>query len=254
MRRRDLLIAGGVLAAGAARAQTSAPATPGKAPAGTDVDVLLVIAVDVSRSVTEEEALLQREGYRGAMTDPDVLTLIAGGPLGAIGVVYFEWARYDYQTVVVPWTRVATAADAQAWADRLEQSPRQSMSWTSLSGALAFAGTQLAAAPFVGTRRVVDVSGDGANNNGPPAEGERDRLVASGVTINGLPIINRHPRFGRLELDVDKYYKASVVGGPGAFMIVADDFTSFAEAVRRKLRQEIAGNADPRGDGVRRAG
>ena len=115
------------------------------------------------------------------------------------------------------------------------------MSWTSISGALAFSGRLLAASPFEGTRRVIDVSGDGANNNGPPAEEERDRLVAAGVTINGLPIINRHPRFGRLELDVDKYYEASVIGGVGAFLIVAEDFSAFDNAIKRKLIQEIAG-------------
>ena len=86
----------------------------------------------------------------------------------------------------------------------------------------------------------MDVSGDGANNNGPPAEDVRDALVATGVTINGLPIINRHPRFGRLELDVDKYYAASVIGGPGAFLIVAQDFSAFSDAIKRKLVQEIS--------------
>jgi hypothetical protein len=114
------------------------------------------------------------------------------------------------------------------------------VTWTSLSGALRYAGKLLAAAPFEGTRLVVDVSGDGANNNGPPAEAERDALVASGVTINGLPIINRRPRFSRLELDVDKYYAASVIGGPGAFLIVAEDFTDFSAAIKRKLLQEIS--------------
>lgn len=229
MLRRSLLAAGGAMAAGLARAQPA-----------DEVDLLLVLAIDVSRSVTDEEAVLQRDGYRTAMTDPGVLAAIGGGMLGSIAVVYFEWARFDYQEVVVPWTRIAGRADAQAWADRLGASPRQSISWTSISGALVFGGELLASSPFTGQRRVIDVSGDGANNNGPPPERERDRLAAAGVTINGLPIINRHPRFGRLELDVDSYYRDSVIGGPGAFMIVADDFASFAAAVRRKLVQEIA--------------
>jgi hypothetical protein len=228
MRRRTLLAAGGALAGGLARAQP------------TSVDVLLVLAIDVSRSVTDEEAVLQRDGYRGAMTDPAVLAAIANGPLGAIAVAYFEWARHDFQDLIMPWTRIAGGPDARAWADRLGAMPRQSVAWTSISGALSYAGKLLTAAPFEGTRRVVDVSGDGANNNGPPAEDERDALVASGVTINGLPIINRHPRFGRFELDVDKYYAASVIGGPGAFLIVAEDFTAFAEAIKRKLLQEIS--------------
>ncbi len=231
MRRRNLLAASGVLASGLVRAQPA-----------SSVDVLLVLAIDISRSVTDEEAILQREGYRSAIIDPGVQAAIVGGSLGAIAVAYIEWASYEFQDLVIPWTRIGSPADAQAWADRLERSPRQSMSWTSISGALAFSGRLLASSPFQGTRRVIDVSGDGANNNGPPAEDERDRLVAAGVTINGLPIINRHPRFGRLELDVDKYYEASVVGGEGAFLIVAQDFTDFANAIKRKLIQEIAGS------------
>ena len=199
-----------------------------------------MLAIDVSRSVTDDEAVLQRDGYRKAFTDPAVLAGIANGPLGAIAVAYFEWAAYDFQDLIMPWTRIAGPSDAQAWADRLGAIRHQSVSWTSLSGALAYSGRLLTASPFQGTRRVVDVSGDGANNNGPSPEDERDRLVASGVTINGLPIINRHPRFGRLELDVDKFYQASVVGGTGAFMIVAEDFTAFSDAIKRKLLQEIA--------------
>ena len=236
MRRRTLLAATGAFASGVARAQPA-----------NSVDVLLVLAVDVSRSVTDEEAILQREGYRSAMVDPGVLAAIAGGSLGAIAVAYVEWASYEFQDVVIPWMRIGGLADAQAWATKLAQAPRQSVSWTSISGALGFSGRLLASSGFEGTRRVIDVSGDGANNNGPPAELERDRLVAAGVTINGLPIINRHPRFGRLELDVDKYYEASVIGGMGAFMIVADDFVAFANAIKRKLIQEIAGDPVIRG-------
>lgn len=236
MRRRTLLAATGALTSGLARAQPA-----------SSVDVLLVLAVDVSRSVTDEEAVLQREGYRSAMVDPGVVAAIGGGALGAIAVAYVEWASYEFQDLVIPWMRIGGLADARAWATRLEHSPRQSVSWTSISGALAFSGRLLTASPFEGTRRVIDVSGDGANNNGPPAELERDRLVAAGVTINGLPIINRHPRFGRLELEVDKYYEASVIGGVGAFMIVADDFATFANAIKRKLIQEIAGAPITRG-------
>jgi hypothetical protein len=116
------------------------------------------------------------------------------------------------------------------------------MSWTSLSGALKFSRLVLASAPFEGTRRVIDVSGDGANNNGPPAEEERDRLIAEGVTINGLPIINERPNFGmRPEENLETYYRNAVIGGPGAFLVVAGDFAAFGDAVRRKLVQEIAG-------------
>jgi hypothetical protein len=226
--RRSLLAAAGGLACRPCLAQSNA------------VDLLLVLAIDVSGSVTEDEAVLQRDGYRGAIADPAVLAAIAGGPLAAIGVAYVEWANYEHQDLVIPWTRISDPADARSWSDRLARSPTQSVYGTSISGALSFAGQMLAGSPFEGTRRVIDVSGDGRNNNGPPAEPERDRLVADGVTINGLPIINRHPRFGRLELDVDQYYRNSVIGGTGAFMIVAQDFADFSEAIKRKLVQEIA--------------
>jgi hypothetical protein len=226
--RRSLLAGAGALACRRALAQSNG------------VDLLLVLAIDVSGSVTEDEAVLQRDGYRGAITDAGVLAAIAGGPLAAIAVAYMEWANYEHQDLVIPWTRIASAADARDWADRLARSRTQSVYGTSISGALSFAGQILDTSPFEGTRRVIDVSGDGRNNNGPPAEPVRDRLVAEGVTINGLPIINRHPRFGRLELDVDQYYRNSVIGGAGAFMIVAQDFSDFSEAVKRKLVQEIA--------------
>src|SRR4051812_20945220 len=229
LRRRALITATAALATGA-HAQTGG------------VDLQLVLAVDVSRSIDEEEARLQREGYRTAMSDPAVVAAMTGGLLGAIAIAYVEWAAYTAQELVVPWTRVAAAADAQAWSDRLERSPRQSRNWTSLSGALRFSRQVLAECPWEGTRRVIDVSGDGVNNNGPPAEEERDRLVGEGVTINGLPIVNDRPNFGvRPGQELEPYYRNSVIGGPGAFLVVAEDFTSFGAAIRRKLIQEIAG-------------
>lgn len=228
MRRRALLAA------------ASALASPVRAAEGP-VDLQLVLAIDVSRSIDEEEARLQREGYRAAMADPAVTAAITGGILGAIAVAYFEWAAYNAQRLVLPWTRIASAAEADAWSQRLAASPRESMSWTSLSGALRFARQVLAECPWEGTRRVVDVSGDGVNNNGPPPEAERDRLVAEGVTINGLPIVNDRPNFGmRPTDDLEAFYRNAVIGGPGAFVILAADFQSFGDAIRRKLVQEIA--------------
>ena len=204
-------------------------------------DLLLVLAVDVSRSIDQEEARLQREGYRTAMADPAVVAAIQGGPVAAIAVAYVEWANHGYQELVLPWIRIAGAEDARAWAGALEQAPRRSVSWTSISGALAFSGQVLARCPFEGTRRVIDVSGDGVNNNGPPPQGERDKLVADGVTINGLPIVNDRPNFGMVgNAGLEQYYRDAVIGGPGAFTIVADDFQSFGAAIRRKLIQEIA--------------
>ena len=205
------------------------------------VDLLLVLAIDVSRSISETDAALQRNGYRAGFTDPQVLAAIAGGPVGAIAVAYVEWAAYERQQLLLPWTRIATRADAERWGDALTAKPWSSLNWTSLSGALRFSRDVLAKAPFEGTRRVIDVSGDGVNNNGPPAEDERDRLVAEGVIINGLPILNDRPRYGMASGDeLVPYYTNAVVGGPGHFVIVAQSFDSFAEAIRRKLIQEIA--------------
>lgn len=231
LRRRSLLASAGALA------------VPHRAAAAEEaVDLVLVLAVDVSRSIDEEEARLQREGYQAAMADPRVVAAIGGGAAGAIAVAYVEWAGYTYQRLVVPWMRVATAADAAAWSARLGRAPRESMSWTSLSGALAFSRRVLAVCPYEAARRVVDVSGDGANNSGPSPEEERDRLVDEGVVINGLPIVNDRPNFGVAPgPELEPYYREFVIGGPGAFLVVAEDFASFGDAIRRKLVQEIAG-------------
>ena len=228
--RRRALMAGLTGLAVPARAQTADP-----------VDLQLVLAVDVSRSIDAEEARLQREGYRDAMSDPQVVAAIAGGTLGAIAVAYVEWAGVTSQELVLPWTRIGSAAEATAWSARLAASPRESRSWTSLSGALRFSGELLRRCPWEGTRRVIDVSGDGVNNSGPEPEEERDRLVADQVVINGLPIVNDRPNFGRTPTDdLEGFYRDSVIGGPGSFLIVAADFQAFAAAIRRKLIQEIA--------------
>jgi uncharacterized protein DUF1194 len=231
-----------LLAAGAAATGLGVAARFSPALAQEPVDVLLVLAVDVSRSVDEDEARLQREGYRNAVSDSLVVDAVRGGMIGAIGVAYVEWAGAEYQRLVLPWTRIASRADAFAWATKLDEAPRASLSWTSISGALDFSQRVLAEAPFEGTRRVIDVSGDGVNNSGGPVEAARDKLVAEGVTINGLPIMNDRPTFGRLPpVPLDEYFRESVVGGPGSFVIPAEDFQAFGQAVKRKLIREIAG-------------
>lgn len=234
LRRRPLLAAAAAFAARPARA------------AGDPVDVLLVLAVDVSRSVDEDEARLQREGYRAAVSDPAVVEAIRGGMMGAVGLAYVEWAGAEYQRLVLPWLRIASAADATAWSEKLAEAPRASLSWTSISGALDFSLRTLNEAPFEATRRVIDVSGDGVNNSGGPVELSRDRVVAEGITINGLPIVNDRPTFGRMpSVPLDDYYRENVIGGPGAFVIVAEDFNSFGHAVKRKLIREIAARPGP---------
>jgi hypothetical protein len=233
MRRRSLLVAAGAAAG-------LPPPRPARAE--EPVDVALVLAVDVSRSVDEDEARLQREGYRNAMTDARLMEAIRGGMMGGIAVCYVEWAGIEYQRLVLPWTRIGAQRDAEVWADRLAEAPRASLSWTSISGAIDFARQALADCPFEATRKVIDVSGDGVNNSGPPAEEARDRAVAEGITINGLPILNDRPTFGRRPpIPLDIYFRESVIGGPGAFMIAAEDFDVFGQAVRRKLIREIAG-------------
>lgn len=232
MRRRTLLAAAGAAAAPALR-----PARAEEA-----VDVALVLAVDVSRSIDEDEARLQREGYRGAVPDPVVVAAIQGGMIGAIGLAYVEWAGIEYQRTLLPWRRIASRADALAWAAALDAAPRASLSWTSISGGIRHARRLLAECPWEATRRVIDISADGVNNSGPPADVERDAAVAEGIVINGLPIINDRPTFGRLPpVPLDDYFRQNVIGGEGAFMIVAEDFESFGVAVKRKLIREIAG-------------
>jgi hypothetical protein len=232
MRRRTLLAA-----AGAATLPALRPAR-----AEETVDVALVLAVDVSRSIDEDEARLQREGYRLAVSDPVVVAAIRGGMIGAIGIAYVEWAGIEYQRTVIPWRRIATQAEADAWAAELAAAPRASLSWTSISGGIRHARRVLAECPWEATRKVIDVSGDGVNNSGPPADIERDAAVAEGITINGLPIINDRPTFGRLPpVPLDDYFRENVIGGDGAFMILAEDFESFGIAVKRKLIREIVG-------------
>jgi hypothetical protein len=238
MRRRTLLAAAG-----------AAATMPGLRPAWAAeeaVDVALVLAVDVSRSIDEDEARLQREGYRVAVSDPVVIAAIRGGMIGAVSIAYVEWAGIEYQRTVIPWRRIANQADADGWAAELAVAPRSSLSWTSISGGIRHSRQVMAECPWEATRKVIDVSGDGVNNSGPPADQQRDAALAEGITINGLPIINDRPTFGRLPpVPLDDYYRENVIGGPGHFMIVAEDFESFGVAVKRKLIREIAGLAGP---------
>jgi hypothetical protein len=219
-----------------------------RAPTASDeLDLLLVLAVDVSRSIDLDEALLQREGYRSAIADPAVAAAICGRDGGAIGLAYVEWAGAGYQRLVVPWTRIASSADAEAFATRLAEPPQRpdpavvSDLHTSISGGIEFSRRLLSEAPWNATRWVIDVSGDGDNNSGPPVEQARDRAVAEGIVINGLAIANEHPPFAYAgPVPLEDYYRDAVIGGPGAFVILAEDFHGFAEAVRRKLAREIA--------------
>lgn len=227
---------------------TAAPATLA-APAGEPVDTALVIAVDVSLSVDAGRYALQRDGTAAAIASADFAKAIASGPNGAVAVTVMEFSDPDRQIPVVPWTRVASAADAQALADRLRRVQRSSSGLTGIANALLTADELFDEAPWPAGRRVVDVSGDGMSNIGPPIDEVRDKLVADGITINGLPILTEEPW---LEI----YYTLYLIGGPGAFVVVAQDLDSFADAMRRKLVTEVtvaSTNPPPlAGDGGRR--
>lgn len=215
----------------------------GHAPAlaQTPVDLELVLAVDVSLSMDLDEQRLQRDGYVAAFRDPEVQKAITSGPHGRIAVTYMEWAGPPSQQVVIPWTTVDGAEAANALADRLELTPISRARMTSISAALQFSGRLFATSGAKGIRRVIDVSGDGPNNAGDPVVPVRDRLVADGIVINGLPVMLKLAAgfFDLAELDL--YYADCVIGGTGAFMIPIKQPSEFRTATRRKLLLEIVG-------------
>ncbi|HEX2114062.1 MAG TPA: DUF1194 domain-containing protein [Alphaproteobacteria bacterium] len=230
MRRVAASLAGVFLFAFAAAAET--------------VDLELVLAVDVSRSVDDEEAALQREGYAEAFLHPAVINAIQSNANRRIAVAYVEWAGTHYQKLTIPWTIVGDADSGARFSAMITSQPRVSERWTSISGAIDFSMRVLAISPYQGTRRVIDISGDGVNNNGRPASQARDEALAQGVTINGLVIMNDRPTPGFSEFysqpALDVFYREQVIGGPGAFVIAIEDFSSFAYAIRNKLIREIA--------------
>jgi len=207
------------------------------------VDLELVLLVDVSGSIDDDEAALQRDGYIKAITDPRVLRVIQSGRHGRIAVMYAEWAGDHFQQIVTDWAMIHDAASAKAFGDDLAAEPLRVEAWTSLSGAMRYGLEMLDFSPHQGRRRVLDISGDGPNNSGGPVLSMREKVLAQRVTINGLPIINGRPsRYGRLPMkDLDGYYRDCVIGGNGAFIVVAHGFNDFARAIRRKLILEIAG-------------
>src|SRR5712692_5802994 len=216
------------------------------------VDLLLVLAADVSRSIDEGEFNLQRKGYAAAMTDPHVLRAIVGGRNHAIAVTFIEWSGAADQNVVVDWSVVRDEEGAGAVAATMLSAPRSFLGRTSISAAIDFAMERLAAAPATGDKRIIDISGDGTSNSGRAVTEARDEAVAAGVTINGLAIINTQANPGyafhtQPPGGLPKYYEENVIGGPGAFLLQVENFNTFAEAMTRKLVAEIAGlPAEPR--------
>lgn len=204
------------------------------------VDLELVLAVDVSLSMDADEQKLQRDGYVEAFRDPDVVRAIRSNGHGRIGVTYIEWAGSQTQKVTMGWTLVDGEAAARGFADKLAAQPILRAQRTSISGALLFAAQFFEGSGFKGKRRVIDVSGDGPNNDGVPVTPVRDQLVANGITINGLPILLKAPS-GWFDIEnLDEYYEDCVIGGFAAFSIAVRTREEFARAIKRKLLLEIA--------------
>jgi hypothetical protein len=215
-------------------------------PARTEpVDLLLVLAADVSRSVDSQKFQLQREGYAAALADPRVINAIQSGRRGRIGALFLEWSGFGNQKVVIDWTVVDGPKAAQAFGDRLLESPRSFADRTSISGGIDAAVAQLARAPFEAQRRTIDVSGDGTNNAGRDVGLARDEALALGISINGLVILSDtplpwNPEHTNPPGGLTKYYRDNVIGGPGSFALEAKDFNSFGEAIVKKMIAEIA--------------
>ena len=232
----------------------------GPARAAQAVDVALVLAADVSRSINDDEFALQRHGYAAAIADPRVIDAIGSGPHGAIAVSLVEWAGESEQKTVVDWAVIHDAADARKFAAALMAAPRSFVGRTAIGTALDFSMSLLGESGFEADRHVIDVSGDGTSNQGRSVTEARDAALSAGVTINGLAIFNKTAaaQGGYLALHTNppgglaKYYRDNVTGGPGSFVLPIDDFNSFDEAMIRKLITEIAA-ATPRGDGERSA-
>jgi hypothetical protein len=226
------------------------PAMP-RASAGEPVDLLLVLAADVSRSVDQTKFQLQREGYAAALSNPRVLEAIRSGRNRRIAICFVEWSGATAQRLLIDWTMIADAQGARRFGDQLIELPRSFADRTSISGAIDFAVAQFDRAPFESTHRTIDVSGDGTNNTGRDVLAARDDAVRKGVTINGLAILSERPLPWNPEHTnppggLANYYRDNVIGGPGAFVIVAQDFEAFGQAIVSKLIAEIAQAATTR--------
>ncbi|MBO0904182.1 DUF1194 domain-containing protein [Jiella sp. MQZ13P-4] len=209
---------------------------------GEPVDVELVLAVDVSWSMDQGEQEIQRDGYAAAFRDPKVQEAILDGVHGRVAVTYVEWAGVASQTIVVPWTLIDSKAAADSFAYKLATELPDRERRTSISAAIDRIAPMFAGNGFDGLRRVIDISGDGPNNQGRMVTVARDEAVAKGITINGLPLMTSDMGFSWGSIaHLDRYYSDCVIGGPGAFVIPVNDWSQFPEAVRRKLILELAG-------------
>jgi len=213
------------------------------------VDVEIVLAVDVSNSMDPEEQELQRGGYVNALTSREFLQALRSGAHGKVALTYVEWAGLYDQTILMPWRLIEGPESADAVAREIAGAPCRRAPRTSIYGALQFAKPLFAASGYRGLRQVIDVSGDGVNNMGPPVVQMRDEVLAAGITINGLPVMldrqSGYGMWGRAYEHLDIYYEDCVIGGPGSFVIAIKERDQFKEATRNKLVQEVAGLAPP---------
>jgi Protein of unknown function (DUF1194) len=232
-------LAGGDVAGVAAPSSTPQLADTKDSPS---VDVELVIAVDVSYSMDLDELAVQREGYAQAIVSKEFLQAMKSGPHSKIAVSYFEWSASSDQKIIIPWRVIDGPESADAVANEIMKTPVRRGSRTSISGAINFAMPLFDENPYRGLRRVIDISGDGPNNNGEPVAGPRDAALAKGIVINGLPIMVKEPSHSTMDIDnLDWYYEDCVIGGPGSFVVSIKDRDKFKEAIRAKLILEVAG-------------
>jgi Protein of unknown function (DUF1194) len=211
------------------------------------VDVELVLATDISYSMDMDELAIQREGYAQAIVSKEFLQALKALPNGKIAITYFEWAASSDQKIIIPWRLIDGPETADAVASEILKTPIRRASRTSISGAIYFAMPLFEQNPYHGIRRVIDISGDGPNNNGAPVLGARDEALSKGIVINGLPIMVKEPSYSTMDIDnLDWYYEDCVIGGPGSFVVSIKDREKFKEAIRTKLLLEVAGREPER--------
>ncbi len=240
---------GAMVVAGMMTGDVASLAAPGGAsriadskPGEAVVDVELVLAVDVSYSMDMDELAVQREGYAQAIVSKDFLQTLKSGPNGKIAITYFEWAASTDQKIIIPWRIIDGPESADAVAAEIMKTPVRRASRTSISGAIDFAMPLFEQNEYRGLRRVIDISGDGPNNNGMPVTLARDAALEKGIVINGLPIMVKEPSYSTMDIEnLDQYYEDCVIGGPGSFVVAIKERGKFREAIHTKLVMEVAG-------------
>src|ERR1700761_5608431 len=253
-----VLLAGAMAGGDVASVAAPAPTQPGvqrmdkraddaKPDSKSTVDVELILAVDVSYSMDMDELAIQREGYAQAIVSKEFLQALKSGPNGKISITYFEWAASSDQKVIIPWRLIDGPETADAVSNEIMKTPVRRASRTSISGAIHFAMPLFEEDPYHGLRKVIDISGDGPNNNGPPVTAARDEALSKGIVINGLPIMVKDPSYSTMDIEnLDWYYEDCVIGGPGSFVVTIKDHEKFKEAIRTKLLLEVAGRTPER--------